>query len=58
MGPSSNINKSMDNKNSCFVEELGVVCLNQKEILKDKISEFFLVPHWHLLRFKIKIILL
>lgn len=41
MGPRSNINKSMDNKNSSIVEELEVVGLSQNEILKDKLSEFF-----------------
>ena len=41
MGPRSNFNKSMDNKNSSIVEELEVVGLSQNEILKDKLSEFF-----------------
>ena len=41
MGPISNINKPIDNKNSSIVEELGVAGLRQKEILKVKISEFF-----------------
>ena len=31
----------MDNKNSSIVEELEVVGLSQNEILKDKLSEFF-----------------
>ena len=39
--PRSNVNKSMDNKNSSVVEELEVVGLSQNEILKDKLSEFF-----------------
>ena len=37
----SNINKSMDNKNSSIVEELEVVGLSQNDILKDKLSDFF-----------------
>jgi hypothetical protein len=41
LGPRSNINKSMDNKNSSIVEELEVVGLSQNEILKDKLSDFF-----------------
>ena len=41
MGRRSNIKKSMDNKNSSIVEELEVVGLSQNEILKDKLSEFF-----------------
>ena len=41
IGPKSNINKSMDNKNSSIIEELEVVGLSQNEILKDKLSEFF-----------------
>ena len=41
LGPRSNINKSMDNKNSSIVEELEVVGLSQNDILKDKLSEFF-----------------
>ena len=40
-GTRSNINKSMDNKNSSAVEELEVVGLSQNDILKDKLSEFF-----------------
>ncbi len=39
--PRSNVNKSMDNKNSSVVEELEVVGLSQNEILKDKLSELF-----------------
>ena len=39
--PRSNYNKSMDNKNSSIVEELEVVGLSQNDILKDKLSEFF-----------------
>jgi hypothetical protein len=39
--PRSNVNKSMDNKNSSVVEELEVVGLSQNEILKEKLSEFF-----------------
>jgi len=41
LGGRSNINKSMDNKNSSGVEELEVVGLSQNDILKDKLSEFF-----------------
>ena len=41
LGTRSNINKSMDNKNSSAVEELEVVGLSQNDILKDKLSEFF-----------------
>ena len=41
LGPRSNINKSMDNKNSSIVEELEVVGLSQNDILKDKLSDFF-----------------
>ena len=41
IGRISNINKSMDNKNSSDVEELEVVGLSQNDILKDKLSEFF-----------------
>ena len=39
--PRSNINKSMDNKNSSIVEELEVVGLSQNDVLKDKLSDFF-----------------
>ena len=41
LGPRSNINKSMDNKNSDIVEELEVVGLSQNDILKEKLSDFF-----------------
>ena len=41
LGPISNVNKSMDNKNSSVLEELEVVGLSQNDILKDKLSEFF-----------------
>ena len=41
LGPISNANKSMDNKNSSVLEELEVVGLSQNDILKDKLSEFF-----------------
>ena len=41
LGPRSNINKSMDNKNSDIVEELEVIGLSQNDILKDKLSDFF-----------------
>ena len=40
MGPRSNFNKPMDNKNSSIMEELGFVGSSQKEILKDKTPEF------------------
>ena len=41
LGPHSNINKSMDNKNSSIIEELEVVGLSHNSILKEKLSEFF-----------------
>ena len=41
MGPRTCNNKSMDNKNASIVEELEVVGLSQNDILKDKLSEFF-----------------
>ena len=41
LGPISNVNKSMDNKNSSVLEELEVVGLSQNDILKDKLSDFF-----------------
>ena len=39
--PRSNYNKSIDNKNSSIREELEIVGLSKNDILKDKLSEFF-----------------
>ena len=40
LGAKSNINKSMDNKNSSLDEEVEIVGLSQNDFLKDKLSDY------------------